>query len=88
LEGTFKTIQFQPPATGRDTSLQTRLLKVPSSLALNASRDGASTTSLGNAEHPRQCNQSESKPTLAQWERAARGDKEQPCTHSAKHKTH
>ena len=36
LEGTFKIIQFQPPAIGRDTSLQTRLLKAPPSLTLNA----------------------------------------------------
>jgi len=31
----------------RDTFHQTRLLKAPSSLALNTSRDGAATTSLG-----------------------------------------
>ena len=37
-----------PPAIGRNTSHQTKLLKVPSSLALNASREGASTTSLDN----------------------------------------
>jgi len=42
LEGTFKIISFQPPAIGRDTSLYTRLLKAPSSLAFNTSRDGAS----------------------------------------------
>ena len=48
LEGTFKTIWFQPPAIGRDTSLQIGLLTAPSSLALNASREGTSTTSLGN----------------------------------------
>ena len=41
-------IQFQPPAIGRDTSLQTRLLEAPPSLALNASREGAFTVSLGD----------------------------------------
>jgi len=44
----LQIIQFQPPAVGRDTSLQTRLLTAPSSLALSASREGTSTTSLGN----------------------------------------
>jgi len=33
---------------GRDTFYQTRLLKAPSSLALNTARDGATTVSLGN----------------------------------------
>jgi len=47
LEGTFKITQFQPPAIGRDTSLWTRLLTAPSSLAWNASREGVSTASLG-----------------------------------------
>ena len=37
-----------PPAIGRDTSLYSRVLKAPSSLALNASGEGASTTSPGN----------------------------------------
>ena len=36
------------PAVGRDTSQQTRLLTAPSSLALSASREGASPASLGN----------------------------------------
>ena len=48
LEGTFKTMQYLSPAIGRDTSLQSRLLTAPSSLALNISREGASTASLGN----------------------------------------
>ena len=41
-------IQFQPPAVGRVTNRQTRLPRATSSLALNASRDGASTAYLGN----------------------------------------
>ena len=45
---TFKTILFQPPAIGRDSSHQIRLLTVLSSLVLNASREKASATSLGN----------------------------------------
>ena len=48
LEGTFKTIQFQSPAISRDTSLQSRLLTAPFSLALNTSREEASTTSSDN----------------------------------------
>ena len=48
LEGTFKVTQLQPPSIGRDISHQTALLTAPSSLALNTSREGASTTSLGN----------------------------------------
>ena len=39
---------FQSPAVGRVTNHQTRLPSAASSPALNASRDGASTTSLGN----------------------------------------
>jgi len=35
-------IQFQPPAMCRVTNQQTRLPRATSSLALNASRDGAS----------------------------------------------
>ena len=38
----------QRPAMGRDTFHYTRLLKVPFNLALNASRQGTSTASLGN----------------------------------------
>jgi len=42
-------IEFQPPpAMCRVANHQTRLPRATSSLALNASRDGASTTSLGN----------------------------------------
>ena len=41
-------IQFQPPAMRRVANQQPRLPRATSSLALNASRDGASTTSLGN----------------------------------------
>ena len=39
---------FSPPAMCRVANHQTRLPRATSSLALNASRDGASTTSLGN----------------------------------------
>jgi len=42
LEGT------SPQAAGRDTFHKTRLLRATSSLALNAAREGAATTSLGN----------------------------------------
>ena len=41
-------ISFQPPAMCRVANLQTRLPRATSSVALNASRDGASTTSSGN----------------------------------------
>ena len=43
-------IQFQPPCCvqGCQPPDQTRLPRATSSLALNASRDGASTASLGN----------------------------------------
>jgi len=37
-----------PAAAGKDFFHQTRLLKATSSLVLNTSNDGASTTSLGN----------------------------------------
>jgi len=37
-----------PPAMGMDTFHYTRLLKAPSSLALNLSMEAACTTSLGN----------------------------------------
>ena len=40
-------ISFQPPAMCRVANLQTRLPRATSSVALNASRDGASTTSSG-----------------------------------------
>ena len=45
LERTLKTIQFQRPDMGR---VATCKLRASSSLALNTSRDGASTASLGN----------------------------------------
>ena len=48
LQGTSKVIQFQPPTMARDTFHQTRLLRAPSNLALNTSREGAGTASLGN----------------------------------------
>ena len=41
------TIHFRPPAVCRVANQQTRLPRATSSLALNASRVGASTTSLG-----------------------------------------
>ena len=40
--------QFQPPAMCRVTNQQPRLPRATSSLALSASRDGASIASLGN----------------------------------------
>ena len=48
LKRTTTLIQFQPPAMCRVANQQPRLPRAPSSLALNASRDGASTASLGN----------------------------------------
>jgi len=42
-----KSHLVQPPATGRATPHQLRLPRAPSSLALSASRDGASTASQG-----------------------------------------
>ena len=48
LKRTTVLIQFQPPAMCRVASLQTMLPRATSSVALNASRDGASTTSSGN----------------------------------------
>jgi len=48
LKRTTMIISFQHPAMCRVANQQTRLPKAISSLALNASRDGASTTSLGN----------------------------------------
>ena len=44
LKRTTMIIEFQPPAMCRVTNQQTRLPRATSSLALNASRDGASTT--------------------------------------------
>jgi len=48
LEGTLKIIQFQPPAVGKVASHEVRLPRAPSNLALNTSKDGISTASLGN----------------------------------------
>jgi len=47
LEGTLKTTQFQPPAMDRAATHQIRLPRALSNPALNAFRNGASTTSLG-----------------------------------------
>ena len=47
LKKTTMTISFQPHAMCRVADNQTRLPRATSSLALNASRDGASTASLG-----------------------------------------
>jgi len=44
VEKDYNDHQFQPPATCRVANQQTRLPRATSSLALNASRDGASTT--------------------------------------------
>jgi len=51
LKRTTMIIGFQPPAMCRVANDQTRLPRATSSLALNASRDGASTASLGNLFH-------------------------------------
>jgi len=48
LKRTSKIIDFHTPCVGRVTNQQTSLPRATSSLALNASRDGASTASLGN----------------------------------------
>ena len=48
LKRTTMLIQFQPPAICRVTNQQPRLPRATSSLALNVSRDGASTASLDN----------------------------------------
>ena len=47
-EGTFQGHPVPPPAMSRDISNQLRVLRAPSNLAWNGSRDGASPTSLGN----------------------------------------
>jgi len=44
-------IYFQPPAMSRVANHQTRRPRATSSLALNASRDGACSASLGNLFH-------------------------------------
>ena len=48
LKRTTMITYFQPPAAWRVTNQQTRLPRATSSPALNASRDGASTASLGS----------------------------------------
>ena len=48
LKRTTMVIKLQPPAMCRVTNHQTRLPRATCSLALSASRDGASTVSLGN----------------------------------------
>jgi len=48
VKRTTVIIWFQPPAMCRVANHQTRLPRATSSLALSASRDGASTASLGN----------------------------------------
>jgi len=48
LKRTILIVEFQPPAMCRVTDHQTGLPRATSSLALNASRDGAFTTYLGN----------------------------------------
>jgi len=52
LKRTTVLIKFQPPAMCRVANHQTRLPRATSSLALNACRDGACTTSLGKEELP------------------------------------
>ena len=51
LEGLSKTTGFQAPAMGRAANHWIRLPRIPSILTLNASRDGAHKTSLGNVFH-------------------------------------
>ena len=50
-KGPLKIIYFNSPAMNRDIYSSIRLLKVPYSLALIASTDRASTTTLGNLFH-------------------------------------
>jgi len=47
-EGPLEATQSNPPAMGRDNFNWIRLLRAPSKLDVNVSRDGASPTSLGN----------------------------------------
>jgi len=62
------------PAVGRDTILQLRLPRAPSSLAWSTSRDGAPTASLGNKKHEWK---------LCAGVRKAAGLRPQPCCMSA-----
>ena len=48
MEGIYEITQPQPPAAGKAAPYQLRLPRAPSNLALSASRDGASTASLGS----------------------------------------
>jgi len=48
LEGTLKITHFHPSTVGGDPFHQPRLLRAPSSLALNPAREGAATASLGS----------------------------------------
>ena len=45
----LEVIQFQPPTMGRAATHQTGLPRAPSNVALNSSRDGAPTASLGSS---------------------------------------
>ena len=47
-KGPYRSSSSNPPAMGRDTFHQTRLLKAPANLALNTAREGAATASLGS----------------------------------------
>lgn len=51
LEGLLKIFLFQPRCHGKRTFHESRLLKAPSMLALNNSRDGTTTNSLDNPFH-------------------------------------
>jgi len=44
----YRSSKPNRPAVSRDISTQLRVLRAPSNLAWNGSRDGASPTSLGN----------------------------------------
>jgi len=47
-KGPSRSPRSIPPAMGRDSFHQTRLLRAPFNLALNAAREGAATASLSN----------------------------------------
>ena len=51
-ERTYQGHPAQPPAMGRDIFNRIRVLRAPSNLAWNGSRDGASPTALGNLGQP------------------------------------
>jgi len=50
LEGTIKDHPVPPPAMGRDPFPQPRVLRAPSSLALNPAREGAAIAPLGSLD--------------------------------------